>query len=171
MLARNETIIKWLLYTAAALACFVIQGTVLQRISIWGVIPFVYPAVAAIPATYEGTVPGTAFAVGVGVACDLLLPASSPCFYTLVFPLVGLCASLISQNWLSAGFLCSLATGALAFVFTGAFHCFLLWSRGKTAWAVGAVLAGREMLVSVILLTIPVTLLYRAVHRRAHKND
>ena len=94
MLARNETIIKWLLYTAAALACFVIQGTVLQRISIWGVIPFVYPAVAAIPATYEGTVPGTAFAVGVGVACDLLLPASSPCFYTLVFPLVGLCAAL-----------------------------------------------------------------------------
>ncbi len=86
MLARNETIIKWLLYTAAALACFVIQGTVLQRISIWGVIPFVYPAVAASPATYEGTVPGTAFAVGVGVACDLLLPASSPCFYAGLSP-------------------------------------------------------------------------------------
>ena len=125
MLARNETIIKWLLYAAAALVCFVIQGTILQRITIWGIIPFVYPAVAAIPAT--------AFAVGVGVACDLLLPASSPCFYTLVFPLVGLCAALLSESVCRAGFLCSLLSTAAAFCITGLAHALVLWAGSKAA--------------------------------------
>ena len=48
MLARNETIFKWALYAAAALLCFLVQGAVLQRLTIWGVIPFVYPVIAAV---------------------------------------------------------------------------------------------------------------------------
>ena len=98
MLARNETIFKWVLYAAAALLCFFIQGAVLQRITVWGVIPFLYPALAAIPATYEGPVSGTVFALCVGVVCDLLLPASSPCLYTLAFPLAGLCAGIAAAT-------------------------------------------------------------------------
>lgn len=171
MFARNETIFKWSLYAAATLLCFLVQFVLLQRLTLLGVIPFIYPVAVAVASTYEPPVSATIFALAAGVVCDLLLPEAIPCFYTLIFPLVGLCASLISQSWLPAGFLCSLVTGALSFVFTGAFHCFLLWTRGKTAWAAGAALAGREMLVSVVLLTIPVTLLYRAVHRRAHIND
>lgn len=171
MLARNETIFKWALYAAATALCFFVQFVLLQRFTLLGVIPFIYPVAVAAASTYEPPASATIFSLAVGVVCDLMLPEVIPCFYTLVFPLVGLCASLISQSWLSAGFLCTLATGALAFSFTGAFHCFLLWSRGKTAWAAGTALTGREMLVSVVLLTIPVTLLYRAVHRRAHRND
>ena len=159
-----------LLYTAAALACFVIQGTVLQRISIWGVIPFVYPAVAAIPATYEGTVPGTAFAVGVGVACDLLLPASSPCFYTLVFPLVGLCAALLSESVCRAGFLCSLLSTAAAFCITGLAHALVLWAGSKAAWGTAASVAGRELCLTLPFI-FPMTVLFRAVYWRAHRND
>ena len=142
----------------------------LQRFTVWGVIPFLYPALAAIPAAYEGPVPGTVFALAVGVMCDLLLPEPLPCFYTLVFPLVGLCASLIAQSWLPAGFLCSLAVTALGFVLTGAFHCFLLWAREKAAWGTGAFVCCRELLVS-LPLTIPATLLVSAVHRRTHLDD
>ena len=162
MLARNETIIKWLLYAAAALVCFVI--------TIWGIIPFVYPAVAAIPATYEGTVPGTAFAVGVGVACDLLLPASSPCFYTLVFPLVGLCAALLSESVCRAGFLCSLLSTAAAFCITGLAHALVLWAGSKAAWGAAASVAGRELCLT-LPFALPMTVLFRAVYRRAHRND
>ena len=136
MLARNETIIKWLLYAAAALVCFVIQGTILQRITIWGIIPFVYPAVAAIPATYEGTVPGTAFAVGVRVACDLRLPASS----------------------------------AAAFCITGLAHALVLWAGSKAAWGAAASVAGRELCLT-LPFALPMTVLFRAVYRRAHRND
>lgn len=170
MLARNETIFKWALYAAAAALCFFVQAFVLQRFTVWGVIPFLYPALAAIPATYEGPVPGTVFALAVGVVCDLLLPEPLPCFYTLVFPLVGLCASLIAQSWLPAGFLCSLAVTALGFVLTGVFHCFLLWTREKAAWEAGAFVCCRELLVSLPLV-IPATLLFSAVHRRTHLDD
>ena len=105
MLARNETILKWVMYTAVTVLCFLVQEAFLQRFTLWGVIPFIYPLLAAIPAAYEGSVPGTVFALAVGVVCDLVLPGPLPCFYTLIFPVVGLCAALLSRNLLPAGFL------------------------------------------------------------------
>ena len=102
MLARNETIFKWFLYSAAAVLCLTVQSALLQRLTLWGVIPFVCPLLAAIPATWESPAAGTIFSMMVGVACDLLLPAPIPCFYTLVFPLVGLFASLCCAPAFSA---------------------------------------------------------------------
>lgn len=170
MLARNETIFKWTLYAAAALVCFFVQAAVCQRILLWGVIPFLYPLAAAIPATYEGPAAGAAFALAVGVTCDLLLPAASPCFYTLVFPLAGLCAGLLAQSLLPAGILCALASAAASFLLTGAANCLLLWMQGKAAWGAGAFVALREFFVTAPL-AIPVTLLYAAVHRRTHRDE
>ena len=60
MLARSATIIKWVLYALAGLACAVVQAAVLQRFTLWGVIPFLYPLIAALPATFEGPAAGTA---------------------------------------------------------------------------------------------------------------
>ena len=170
MLARNETIFKWALYAAATLLCFLAQAFLFQRLTIWGVIPFVYPLLAAIPAAYEGPVPGTVFALAVGVVCDLILPGPLPCFYTLVFPLVGLCAALLAQNWLPAGFLCSLAVTAATFFLTGCFTALLLWLRGNSSWGASAFLTLREFCVTAPL-TVPATVLYRAVYRRAHRDD
>ena len=87
-----------------------------------------------------------------------------------MFPLVGLCAALISQSCLPAGFLCSLAVSALGFLCTGAFHCLLLWVRDKAAWGSGAFVCLREMVVS-LPLAIPVTLLFLTVYRRTHLDD
>ena len=41
MLARNELIFKWALYALAALVCLFVQGVVLQRVTMWGVIRLV----------------------------------------------------------------------------------------------------------------------------------
>ncbi len=73
MLARNEVIFKWALYGAVTALCFFLQGAFFQRFTLWGVLPFVYPLLAAIPATYEAPVPATIFALCVGVVCDALL--------------------------------------------------------------------------------------------------
>ena len=170
MLARNETIFKWVLYAAATVLCLAVQEMFFQRFTLWGVIPFVYPLLAAIPAAYEGPVPGTIFALAVGVACDLILPSPLPCFYTLVFPVAGLCAALLAQNLLPAGFLCSLAVTAAAFFLTGSFSALLLWLRGNSAWGASAFLTLRELCVTAPL-TVPATVLYRAVYRRAHRDD
>lgn len=170
MLTRKEVIIKWSLYAAATVLCVLVQTAILQRVSILGVIPFLYPMLAAIPATYEAPVPSTIFTLCVGVFCDLLLPDSTPCLYTLIFPLAGLCAALLSQSLLHTGFLCSLASTAAAFLLTDLFRCFLLWTEGHLVWSTGIFLMLREFCVTAPL-SIPVTALYRVVYRKTHMYD
>lgn len=170
MIARNETILKWLLYTGATALCLLLQGGLLQRLELWEVIPFLYPLLAAIPATFEGPLAGTIFSLGVGLVCDLLLPGPIPCLFTLIFPLAGLCAGLLSQSWLPAGFLCSLASAAAAFLLLDGFRCLLLWMMGKAAWEAGAMVALREFCVTAPFV-IPLTLLYRSVFRKTHLDD
>ena len=80
MLARSDTIIKWILYALAGLVWAVVQAAVLQRFTFWDVIPFLYPLIAAIPATFEGPTAGTVYARAAGVFCDLLRPSPLPCF-------------------------------------------------------------------------------------------
>ena len=167
MLARNETIFKWALYAGATAVFFLLQGAVLQRITLWGVIPFVFPILVAVLGMSEGPLPASVYALTVG---GLLLPASIPCFYTLIFPAAGLCAALISQSLLPAGFLCGVVTSVLSFLLTDAFHCVVLWAGGKAAWAAGAQVFLREVCVS-ILLVVPVVLLFSAVFRRTHLDD
>lgn len=170
MIARNETIFKWFLYTAATALCFFAQSSFLQRLEFWGVLPFLYPLLAVIPATFEGPLAGTIFSLVIGVACDLLLPGPIPCLFTLVFPLAGLCAGLISQSWLPPGFLCSFVSALAAFAITDGFRCLLLWMTGKAAWEAGAQVAVREFCVTVPLIFL-LTPLYRVVFRRTHRDD
>lgn len=170
MLARNETIFKWALYAGATAVFFLLQGAVLQRITLWGVIPFVFPILVAVLGMYEGPLPASVYALTVGVLCDLLLPASIPCFYTLIFPAAGLCAALISQSLIKAGYLCSLVSSAVAFLLTGFFHCLVFWAQGHSVWATGGYLMVRELCVS-LLLSIPATALFSAVYRKTHMDD
>ena len=143
MLARNETIFKWALYAGATAVFFLLQGAVLQRITLWGVIPFVFPILVAVLGMYEGPLPASVYA---------------------------LTAALISQSLLPAGFLCGVVTSVLSFLLTDAFHCVVLWAGGKAAWAAGAQVFLREVCVS-ILLVVPVVLLFSAVFRRTHLDD
>lgn len=170
MLARNEIIIKWIIYTAATALWFLVQGAFCQRITVWGVIPFLYPMLAAIPATFEEPVPATIFALCLGIVCDILLPDAMPCLYTLMFPVIGLCASLLSRSLIPAGMLCSLTVTALAFLLTDLFRCFVLAVGGVSAWSTALSILLREFVVTAPLL-IPVTLLYRKVYQKTHIYD
>lgn len=170
MLARSDTIIKWILYALAGLVWAVVQAAVLQRFTFWGIIPFLYPLIAAIPATFEGPTAGTVYALAAGVFCDLLLPSPIPCFYTLIFPLVGLAAGLLSQSLIPAGYLCSAAAALPAYLLTGVFHCIVLWATGHAAWTAGMSVTLRELCAS-LLWSLPMTWLFRKVFLRVHIDD
>ena len=170
MLARSATIIKWVLYALAGLACTVVQAAVLQRFTLWGVIPFLYPLIVALPATFEGPAAGTVYALAAGVLCDLLLPSPIPCFYTLIFPLVGLSAGLLSQSLIPAGYLCSAVASLPAYLLTGVFHCIVLWATGHAAWTAGLSVTLRELCVS-LPWSLPMAWLFRKVYRRVHIDD
>lgn len=170
MLARSATIFKWTLYTLAGLVWVVVQAAFLQRVTIWGVIPFLYPLIAALPAIFEGPAAGTVYALACGVFCDLLLPSSIPCFYTLILPLVGLAAGLLSQSLIPAGYLCSAAAALPAYLLTGIFHCIVLWAQGHPAWGAAMSVTLRELCVS-LLWSLPMTWLFRRVYLRVHVDD
>lgn len=170
MLARSATIFKWTLYTLAGLVWAVVQAAFLQRVTIWGVIPFLYPLIAALPATFEGPAAGTVYALACGVFCDLLLPSSIPCFYTLILPLVGLAAGLLSQSLIPAGYLCSAAAALPAYLLTGIFHCIVLWAQGHPAWGAAMSVTLRELCVS-LLWSLPMTWLFRRAYLRVHVDD
>lgn len=170
MLTRSATIFKWTLYTLAGLVWAVVQAAFLQRVTIWGVIPFLYPLIAALPATFEGPAAGTVYALACGVFCDLLLPSSIPCFYTLILPLVGLAAGLLSQSLIPAGYLCSAAAALPAYLLTGIFHCIVLWAQGHPAWGAAMSVTLRELCVS-LLWSLPMTWLFRRVYLRVHVDD
>ena len=170
MLARSATIFKWTLYTLAGLVWAVVQAAFLQRVTIWGVIPFLCPLIAALPATFEGPAAGTVYALACGVFCDLLLPSSIPCFYTLILPLVGLAAGLLSQSLIPAGYLCSAAAALPAYLLTGIFHCIVLWAQGHPAWGAAMSVTLRELCAS-LLWSLPMTWLFRRVYLRVHVDD
>ena len=170
MLARSATIFKWTLYTLAGLVWAVVQAAFLQRVTIWGVIPFLYPLIAALPATFEGPAAGTVYALAAGVLCDLLLPSPIPCFYTLILPLVGLTAGLLSQSLIPAGYLCSAAAALPAYLLTGIFHCIVLWAQGHPAWGAAMSVTLRELCAS-LLWSLPMTWLFRRVYLRVHVDD
>lgn len=166
MLARNELIFRWTIYSLAALLCLFVQTALLQRFTIWGIVPFLYPLLAAIPATYENSVAATVFSLIVGILCDLMLPEVLPCFYTLLFPIIGLLSSLLAQSVLPNGFLCSVFAAAMAYLLNGLFHCLILWNSDGI-WQTGMFLTLREFCVA-LPFTIPMTFLFRAVYRRTH---
>ena len=170
MLARSATIFKWTLYTLAGLVWAVVQAAFLQRVTVWGVIPFLYPLIAALPAIFEGPAAGTVYALACGVFCDLLLPSSLPCFYTLILPLVGLAAGLLSQSLIPAGYLCSAAAALPAYLLTGIFHCIVLWAQGHPAWGAAMSVTLRELCAS-LLWSLPMTWLFRRVYLRVHVDD
>ena len=168
MIGRSEIYIKWLLYALATAALFILQD-LLQDLRLLGVLPFLYPVMAAALSMYEGAFAGTVYSLVLGVVCDLLLPGPIPCFYTLIFPLAGLCAGLMARNWLPAGFPCCLATSALAFVLTDAFHCLLLSFDG--GFSTAALLTAAAETGLTLCFSPVVLLLFRPIYRKCHLDD
>ncbi len=79
MLIRTEVLMKWLAYgLAAALVCL-LQGAVLQYARLFGVMPFLYPLLAAVVAMLEGSSGATASCLAQGEAGDAVRPGPIPC--------------------------------------------------------------------------------------------
>lgn len=171
MLGRTEIIFKWLLYAAGVLICWILHGVALQFLNIFGVMPFIFPMLAAVIAMYEGPFSGSICALVMGILCDLTISVPIPCFYTLVFPIIGMLAGLISKNWLPMSFWCAAILSLLAFTLTDSFHFLLLVLKGGGHAAQAAIdLACRETGASMPFL-IPVYFVFRRIYEICHVYD
>ena len=171
MLGRTEIIFKWLLYAAGVLICWILHGVALQFLNIFGVMPFIFPILAAIIAMYEGPFSGSICSLIMGIFCDLTISVPIPCFYTLVFPIIGMLAGLIAKNWLPMSFWCAAILSLLSFTLTDSFHFLLLVLKGGGHAAQAAIdLACRETGASMPFL-IPVYFVFRRIYEICHVYD
>lgn len=160
-MTRRAVVQKWILYSLCALALVLVQSLLLVRVQVWGVHPFLLPAIAVIPVTLERDEGALLFSVFFGLACDLLTPvAGLPCFYALAFLVSGGLAWLLSGR-VVAGLVCSLAAAASALVVCGVLHLAVLAGSQSVDATAAAVLAGKEA-----ALSLPLTVLVHYPFRR-----
>ena len=149
-MTRRAVVQKWILYSLCALALVLVQSLLLVRVQVWGVHPFLLPAIAVIPVTLERDEGALLFSVFFGLACDLLTPvAGLPCFYALAFLLGAAAAWLLSGQVIMAGVVCSVVVTAVCMVICALLHAAVM--AGQSGFDMGAAswLALRELAVSL----------------------
>ena len=162
---RSYFIFKWVVYSLATLLLVLLQLFVLNYISPGGITPFLPPMVVGAVASYEGSRASPVYALVFGVLCDLAMAGAPAGFYTLVFTLSALIASLLAENLFSPGFLCSFMSTAVCYLVTALGRCAVFLHRGTASPAAVLLEAGKEYLVTLPCLVL-VFLLLRQVHRR-----
>ena len=163
MNVRQTAALKWTFYALAALLLCFLRRLLLGSALFWGVLPFLPPVLLAVVASFEQPKAAVLSGIVFGALCDLVLPASFPCLYTLAFTLAALLTSTVMSSLLQQGFARALVSSVLTFAVADLFQSLAMLTRGAALPAM-LYLFARETLVSCVLL-LPSYPLLRAVHR------
>lgn len=164
-MTRRLITIKWVLYSLWTLLFLLGQQLVLPYIRIWGVHPFILPALAAIAASFERRREGPIFGLVLGLLCDQLFPGAFPCFYAVTLLLSAVAAGLAARRIIMPGAVCSLLVSAAALTLTDllnavAFSYTYGMPFGASLW----------LMVRELLISLPAAMLihpaFSHVHRR-----
>ena len=166
MNVTQTTALKWTFYALAALLLCFFKRVLLGSVSVWGVLPFLPPVLLAVMASFEQPRSAALSAIVFGALCDLVLPASLPCLYTLAFTAAALLISTLLSNRLQQCFARALLATVLAFLVTDLLQALalLLPRSGMSALLPMLHLFAKETALSCLLL-LPSYPLLRAVHR------
>ncbi len=151
MNVRQTAALKWTFYALAALLLCFLRRLLLGSALFWGVLPFLPPVLLATEASLEQPKPAVLSGIVFGALCDLVLPASFPCLYTLAFTLAALLTSTVMSNLLQQGFARALVSSVLTFAVADLFQSLAMLTRGAALPAM-LYLFARETLVSCALL-------------------
>lgn len=165
MNVTQTTALKWTFYALAALLLCFFKRVLLGSVSVWGVLPFLPPVLLAVMASFEQPKAAVLSGIVFGALCDLVLPASLPCLYTLAFTAAALLISTLLSNLLQQDFARALLATVLAFLVTDLLQALALLPRsGMSALLPMLHLFAKETALSCLLL-LPSYPLLRAVHR------
>lgn len=165
MNVTQTTALKWTFYALAALLLCFFKRVLLGSVSVWGVLPFLPPVLLAVMGSFEQPKAAVLSGIVFGALCDLVLPASLPCLYTLAFTAAALLISTLLSNLLQQGFARALLATVLAFLVTDLLQALALLPRsGMSALLPMLHLFAKETALSCLLL-LPSYPLLRAVHR------
>lgn len=154
MLTRRDMIIKWSSYAAASLALAFLFALTLRDVRIAGVALFLPPLLVGVVSSVEDMPAAGIYALSCGLLCDLTLPGTFPCVYTIAFTLASFVCWALSRSILQPGFLCSLAVTALTFCFVDGLNILAIRLRDGAPLPLMLSLALRETLASCLLLVV-----------------
>ena len=151
MNVRQTAALKWTFYALATLLLCFFKRVLLGSVTVWGVLPFLPPVLLAVVASCEQPKAAVLSGIVFGALCDLVLPASFPCLYTLAFTLAALLTSTVMSSLLQQGFARALVSSVLTFAVADLFQSLAMLTRGAALPAM-LYLFARETLVSCALL-------------------
>ena len=114
-MTQRDYALKWLSYSLATLLLVIVQDMILNRITVWGVHPFILPLIVALAAMWEGN-EGVIFALVFGLLTDLTAKGPIPCFYTLAFFVICAASMLIIKHLIVPGFFCGIVLSVLSII-------------------------------------------------------
>ena len=118
-MTTRDSIHKWFVYALALFPIWVLDGIVLPRYPLGGVIPMLLPAAVAAVAVLEGGFAGTGFGMAVGLLWELAYPGGfgiMVCAMALAGMIIGICAQYSLSQGLPA---CLLCTGVVLVLIDG----------------------------------------------------
>lgn len=151
MNVRQTAALKWTFYALATLLLCFFKRVLLGSVTVWGVLPFLPPVLLAVVASFEQPKAAVLSGIVFGALCDLVLPASFPCLYTLAFTLAALLTSTVMSSLLQQGFARALVSSVLTFAVADLFQSLAMLTRGAALPAM-LYLFARETFVSCALL-------------------
>lgn len=151
MNVTQTTALKWTFYALATLLLCFFKRVLLGSVTVWGVLPFLPPVLLAVVASFEQPKAAVLSGIVFGALCDLVLPASFPCLYTLAFTFAALFTSTVMSSLLQQGFARALVSSVLTFAVADLFQSLAMLTRGAALPAM-LYLFARETLVSCALL-------------------
>ena len=154
MLTRRDIIIKWSSYAAVSLALMFLYALTLRDVRVLGTAMFLPPLLVGVVASLEDMPAAAVYALVCGFFCDLTMPGTFPCVYTLAFTGAALACSTLAKSVLQRGFLCSIAVTALTFLCVDALNMLALFFTARAPFTAMASVALRETLASCLLLLV-----------------
>ena len=151
MNVRQTAALKWTFYALATLLLCFFKRVLLGSVTVWGVLPFLPPVLLAVVASFEQPKAAVLSGIVFGALCDLVLPASFPCLYTLAFTLAAMLTSTVMSSLLQQGLARALVSSVLTFAVADLFQSLAMLTRGAALPAM-LYLFARETLVSCALL-------------------
>ncbi len=149
-----DYVFKWLFYSLTALAFVLLQVFVLVHVRLWGIHPFVFPALVATIAALESPHDSAVFVLAFGLVLDITMPGEIPCFYTVAFIVVFIVSRLLSAKVLVRPFFCCMLCGILSIVCTDLLHMLFLNAFVSFSFRSALLLMGKELLLTTPLLPL-----------------
>lgn len=151
---HRDYVIKWLLYALITVLFVLVQVFALVHIRVWGVHPFVFPALVATVTALESAHESAIYTLAFGAVLDLTMPGVIPCFYTVAFIVVFIVTRLLAVKVLSMPFICCMLCGALGLVCTGLLNALFLGISADFPLQTVLLTAGKEVLLTAPLLPL-----------------